>query len=1552
MNPTTSDLKNIKNLKQELQAVGREDDFERLTAALISNLLDLPIAVAGKGFQFGGDAGPAGQQGRRFRIECKKYADTTALKERELLGEIDQALARDTALEAWFLVSTREVPEQLIQTLDSKADDVGVPLQVIDWRDQAFSPLAALCASGSKIVEARFSSDAAIHAQALVPNINDAIEQLKRSLQAWCLGFSRLRARSHERLIEIWQDPVIANAEFGQNAAGGATTNRISREGVHVELRNWWGIATTKDSPAAVVGFDGAGKTWATLDWLVQTQAEQPIIVVVPSSAMGDFASATQTSLARMLGERLFEFTKVRNAEHWRQRIGRLLERPKEEGAAITVYFDGLNQEPSLPWDGILKVFQTSPFAGRVRVIASTRTGHFQDRLSALRGLVVPPTRVSVGTYGIEPGGELDRMLTLEGLTRTDLQPDLVELARTPRLFRLVVRLRLRLADVKQVTVHRLLWEYGRDSFGERAGRSFSESDWHDWLREIARKYRDGIKQFSLKTLAETAERGDLSRNQVYARLSDILDGQFSQQTASGTISLKPTLVAHSLAIALLSDLLEHTDLSFEAIENQLNGWLDPISGLDQRAEILRAAVSIQIERGNPGHEALAGVLVTAWLQTQNIPDAHRTDLISLASSLTSALLDAIERSASSAQTSARHWSTLAIRSLPKADGPSFTAIVSRVTRWLSSVSRELYPHVTKDQAHEKFRKQRLMDKVGRDESGPMTVVGVQVTFVDVADDQVSETGPRLLEGFPLQPAIKCFEAAVVSFAVRSHSAAWQGLKWLCQLNEVDPIETATALRELSRSLHARAAEEGINSTLPAHAAALTLLLSGIEADERRSAAINLGPNPNADYEADYLADPARSLYALERRHADLALADTSALLTSRIQRIGDLVFDPSYMPPDSFVLELREFGGSFPVEEVHRHSSHTRADLLFEELEPALARWAPDVLSDLVRRKFLSLLTCPAESRYWASGHVEDQFILADAASADACAALRARSTETAKERDDWVANQLLDIELKGLDTLTQFDRLMSADLKWISVHIGGVLGHPTPAEIDQLINRYAAGSARQQKDLVLLLSFHPTAITEKGWNWLITLLGNASDDLRGILFRFLALANPTRFGRFLIEGAWYWNANEHFWTNHFGSFALIMSEPALPFDQLSPRLAPWRLLEAARLRGSDAGEVRLAGEVMGQAIAAKNVSEPDPGSTLSFDRTEKSLMPFQVNIKPRLPDSQADNPSASLQSALDPDARVDAFNRAIKIAVKRIDNARKEGASLYLTDVDADDLAQLILQAEDLLQGWLEGMEAGTTEFRRRVRLAEGPYIALCEALLTHRADLGVALWLALRDTLNTRYLGEAKIDELIYIVFRAPNSIPVLKLQRRLFEEASTDKELFELVIAARYNKNTTELDEGLKADRSSGYVWKQRRGVVTEGFFEASTLPVEAAWPSAVIETTTSRLRNNAGKSQSVEACAHYWWRHYLAGTSPAETYAAWVLFCGTADRRAWIWFHDEIEAITKRDALFFEKLTHIEMNRTNLERAMDKRDKKRDEEFLNQEVFEGIGPWAR
>ena len=58
----------------------------------------------------------------------------------------------------------------------------------------------------------------------------------------------------------------------------------------------------------------------------------------------------------------------------------------------------------------------------------------------------------------------------------------------------------------------------------------------------------------------------------------------------------------------------------------------------------------------------------------------------------------------------------------------------------------------------------------------------------------------------------------------------------------------------------------------------------------------------------------------------------------------------------------------------------------------------------------------------------------------------------------------------------------------------------------------------------------------------------------------------------------------------------ALIKATPTLPFDQLASRLAPWRLLEAARQRDSNPTEVRLAAETFGQLLDGRNRSKAIP--------------------------------------------------------------------------------------------------------------------------------------------------------------------------------------------------------------------------------------------------------------------------------------------------------------------------------------------------------------------
>ena len=377
MSLNTAEPDNQEKLKEELQNAQEASKLERLAAALLSRLLDVPIAVAKSGFQHGADAGPAGQQGRRFRVECKKYSDNSSLSERELLGEIDQALARDEALEAWVLVATCKVPEQIWQSLNQHGERRGVPIVIIDWADGELAPLAALCAFAPDLVEKEFSKEAGEAACALQPISEKAIERLRHDLQSWCLGFEAIRMRSHDKLDKIWNSPRESKAAIGQNAAGGAQEKRVKRSAVHETLNAWWQGTAQDDAPAAVVGLEGVGKTWATLHWLIDSKDTQPVILMMPSSAVAAIGNVSETTVKQLLADSLHGMSGgIRDREHWFRRLDRLLERPTDEGPILTVFFDGLNQEPSVQWLQPLASFAR-------RDVCGTSTGNCQHSQSS-----------------------------------------------------------------------------------------------------------------------------------------------------------------------------------------------------------------------------------------------------------------------------------------------------------------------------------------------------------------------------------------------------------------------------------------------------------------------------------------------------------------------------------------------------------------------------------------------------------------------------------------------------------------------------------------------------------------------------------------------------------------------------------------------------------------------------------------------------------------------------------------------------------------------------------------------------------------------------------------------------------------------------------------------------------------------------------------------------------------------------------------------------------------------------------------------------------------
>ena len=1547
--PTVST--DFSKLKSELQNESDNSKLEHLAAALLGDLLDVPIAVAASGFQHGADAGTVGR--RRLRLECKKYRDNTHLKERELLGEIEQALARDQTLEAWILVTTRTVPEQLRQSLDRHGEQRGVPIVIVDWADHEVPPLGALCTNNPHLVAKLFSNDAATAARALQSISVDTIRRLKRNLESWCLGFASLRQRSHDTLDKIWHSPRESSATLGQNAAGGSQEHKVKRTAVQQALDKWWKGPICNDSPAVVMGWEGTGKTWATLDWLTDNDKEQPVVLVVPSSAVGANATFSESNLKQFLAERIHDVSGVRDSPYWLCRLDRLLKRPADEGPIFTVFFDGLNQEASVLWLSLLKVLQGNAFSRKVRVIVSTRKDHFENRLSRLNGLIEPAFPINVYRYDKMLGGELDQMLKCHELVRDDLHPDVLEMARTPRLFHLVVRFRDRLVESGKVTIHRLLWEYGRDTFGIRAGKSFSERDWRDWLRDIAEKYRAGIPEFSIKSLGETVDRPDLTEGEVSARLSDIIEGRFATTSTSGSIQLTSSVVAHALGVALLNHLDQVTPATFETLDAKLKEWLDPIAGFDQPAEILRAAISILVEQGRADTTATSGVLLTAWLQAQNVADTHRQEIISLAPNFPDALLDAVEYSESRLHDSARSWAISALREIPRNDSAAFTTIINRTSGWLRFISRDIDTRPNANVEHNKWRSDHFRQRIGTDSVGEISVVGVPLNLVDDSYRRMKSAIPAIIESFPLAGALRVFEAAAAELAVTDDSACWSSLKWIVLLNEVDPDETARELRGLAEQVSNRDPGPNVHRDLPKRIAALLLWQTGQEVDDDTAAFLEPYIGDIVTYENDYLPQPSRSHLPLERQHAEITLNDTEISLQFRAERIGDLWLDPTFVPPESFVKEIRKVATDIDVEKLKRKGSTTIEHHNFEQLEPALARCAPEILADLMRRKMRSIATCPQESQYWMAIHATDHIVLAGQSEMAASRTLRLNRHVGDKNTDCFAAHQLLLMEIWNLDARQQVDTLIQANLEFLLERISEILRPLTSEDVDVLIDSYNTGSSKEQRDLLTLLSSQVLELTDHAWSWIEGFRKPGEHgDIRQFIFKILARSDLARFGRALLADDWSWSPEEHIWVNHYGTDALIEATSSLSFDGLVPRLAPWRLLEAARRRGTDPSEVQLAAEILGHVLVGNERREFDPGSDLSIDLTTVKSSPFSYSLEVRWRENENEN----LWLAMGAKARDEMQQRSIETAASRIYEARRSGADLFHSVLDVEDFETVLRYVPNVVDKWLEGCHGPTAEFQRRVRLAEGAFLALCEALLVHDPERGSQLWRVLHTTMRTRYIGEGEVDDLLHMVFRVSESPAVGSLRRKIIEPeyCDTDQRLFDLVIAATINGKSDWLNTVIREDNASGYAWRRRRAVVLEGLLTDNALPIEAAWPEGQLKTNHAWLAWKSARLKCIDACARHWWKVYLTAPNPVEAYAAWVLFVQSADRRIWVWTQkdqEEIGAPLELNDLGDLKRIHVRLSRRTLNRALKKREEKYDRNFLHCKVKQGIGPWT-
>jgi len=1527
----------LAKLKKELEGASA-DAFERLAADLFCRLIgDIGVSVSKPGSQFGGDAGTAGLRRRHLRLECKRYKDSTPLSPRSLAGEVMEAALKDPQLEAWVLASTKTVSETERTIARDGGAKLGVPVIVIDWTDPpaglGINAMAALCAKWPAIVEKQIGQAAGDAARALTAHAGVAAENLAKDLEAWNIGFNHLQSRSHAHLHKVWTDSAQSLATLNQDAAGGrAGVHLIERKTVMQALESWWLAPRDLRSPAVIVGQEGTGKTWASLGWLNQMAASLPIVVPVPASTFLNHQDFSEAGVRDLLAQSLRWLTgSHQGTEFWRARVARILQRPIAEGVAVLLLVDGINQRPTVGWEGLCQAMQADSLAGKVRILFTTRRHFFETNMRQFASLKFAATQVPVGGYSPD---ELDQLLRLNGMDKADIPPSLLNLAATPRLFPLIVRLKNSDALRADATVLRLLFEYGKDVHQVRTSSALTDEAWVSWLGSRAIEYRDRLVKTGSGVIASTikdvtgglADPG-VSPEEVARRLSDVVDGDFFQiqDSLTGTkkFSLKEQPTVLGLGIVLL-DSLEGAENTFEGVQAHALKWLEPVGAIDLSADVLRAALAILSAVGASDGTAPTDALLLLWLNAQNPSASIERDALAFGESFPRSMLTVIEHSVAGSRSAAFHFAVQSIRRLPRARADDWDCITQRILEWASWVTLPNQAHLNDPNHYARRHHQQLLTRIGTGTPGRVLVHGESLSLAYSHPGDPSAAIPGILEGHDLAMFLPVIRRAAVREAVRVDvdRRCWDGLRWVLLLASQNQNHARDEIAKMANAVLASPPEVGVHPRLRNRIAAYLLRLTNVQEHEERAFTINETFGSTWDYDKDYASDPGSSFFELEFRHLDQVLNSANLPAGRRLDKLKCFLALPELKIPNDLIESVKAALAAQTFERVDEIGRTTAEEHNLERLEVLAARLASAELAQMSRRRLEAMATRKGEAKYWSALAAPELLLVAQEAQASAFAALRTSSVDP--QRDAIANTWSLQMELLHKPLKEQLQLLLSTTNFYFLTDLVAVVRLASSAELHDFVVMNRRERVKACNVVMQVMAYQVPQVSDALVKELQPFLESEEKELRSVAFVALALCSPEFTGRTLMSRNWKPDAADPL-AAHYGSTAIVAATKHLDFSDVLALIAPWRWLDAAVARGSQYAELELATRRMIAVLDVPAERLPSPEGVLSVRVPKPAELARVLVTEPS--QKNGDIGEFLKQATRDPDEVQKRMEQLAEDAAAIIDKVRSCGHSLYLHTFSFETVEAAYKATPSVWEELLAGAEARSASFVGRVHTAEGLYLTMCEVLLKHAPAKGRRLWHALLDTMKVRFNGVAKIPELVHIALRAADSAEVSTLRSDLTAllRCNTDKDLFELVIACQMHGRDKWLEEFINADRSSDQPWRHKRAAVLSAFHNMPALD-KLQWPEGAPVGSLRSLERNLLKWSNRAALAKYWWERFLDAPSADIAFAAWHVFLSTSDRRAWVWCSGKSKQESELDRL---RELHLQSNHDLYVRTLDK-----------------------
>jgi hypothetical protein len=331
-----------------LRASG-EEGFEGLVRDAYREVTGVSLSLQKSGRQGGADAVPPGARDEiAAAIEAKRYRDNTSLPLDELKAKLlDAATRSENPVELWILCASKEISGDDAAGLQRIGDQHGIGTLILDWKSDAdpLAPLPLLLALAPGAV-ARHLGERIAESLSTVEQHPEFAAQKAKLLERLaspdlCGSYAAHLAR--QRIAETIRTRHDAKSRLQNPVDLGAPLRIWEPRDNHCQKISEWAQKVSQAPVCALLGEEGAGKTWLMFDWWKrETETEDPPLILWLSArevASGALIEIIAAGLVKWVSapRRDVAFW-VRRLELWRRT------RPSPGKPIVWLMLDGVNE--------------------------------------------------------------------------------------------------------------------------------------------------------------------------------------------------------------------------------------------------------------------------------------------------------------------------------------------------------------------------------------------------------------------------------------------------------------------------------------------------------------------------------------------------------------------------------------------------------------------------------------------------------------------------------------------------------------------------------------------------------------------------------------------------------------------------------------------------------------------------------------------------------------------------------------------------------------------------------------------------------------------------------------------------------------------------------------------------------------------------------------------------------------------------------------------------------------------------------------------------------